>query len=131
RAYNRRAFTRSLRAVFGRARPPDEGTIEALWYLLRFGGGLRVVHRTIRYLHERRRLRDRWVEALVRCEVPLRFVVGMEDPVSGAAMAERYEALIPTPDIVRLGGIGHFPQLEAPDAVLAAFEAWVEGGAAG
>ena len=50
-------------------------------------------------------------------------LVGLDlGPVSGPVIADRYEELVPAPDVVRLHGIGHFPQLEAPDAVLRAFE---------
>jgi hypothetical protein len=34
-------------------------------------------------------------------------------------MADRYLQLIPDPDVVMLDeGVGHWPQIEAPDAVL-------------
>jgi pimeloyl-ACP methyl ester carboxylesterase len=35
-------------------------------------------------------------------------------------MVARYRELVPNPDVVELPDIGHYPQLEAPDAVLAA-----------
>ena len=57
--------------------------------------------------------------------MPLRFVNGPEDPVSGRHMAERYRELVPNPDVVLLDGIGHYPQLEAPEHVLEAFLAFV------
>ena len=41
-------------------------------------------------------------------------------------MADRYPELIPNPDVVLLDSIGHYPQLEAPDQVLAAFPEFVE-----
>jgi pimeloyl-ACP methyl ester carboxylesterase len=53
--------------------------------------------------------------------VPLRLVNGPDDPVSGAHMVARYRELIPAPDTVSLPGIGHYPQVEAPSAVLDAF----------
>jgi pimeloyl-ACP methyl ester carboxylesterase len=74
------------------------------------------------------------VGALQQARVPLRFINGPEDPVSGRHMAERYRELVPNPDVVLLEGIGHYPQLEAPEAVLAAFLAFVDrvdGGAPG
>jgi pimeloyl-ACP methyl ester carboxylesterase len=38
---------------------------------------------------------------------------------SGAPQPERYRQIIPNADVVLLGdGIGHWPQIEAPDAVL-------------
>jgi pimeloyl-ACP methyl ester carboxylesterase len=33
-------------------------------------------------------------------------------------MARRYRELIPGPDVVELAGIGHYPQVEASEAVL-------------
>ena len=51
--------------------------------------------------------------------VPLGVINGPIDPVSGAHMVERYRELVPNPDTVLLEGIGHYPQLEAPDQVLA------------
>ena len=33
-------------------------------------------------------------------------------------MAARYRELVPSPDVVDLPGVGHYPQLEAPEAVL-------------
>ena len=42
-------------------------------------------------------------------------------------MAARYREVIPNPDVVMLGGdIGHWPQIEAPDAVLEAFLAHID-----
>ena len=75
---------------------------------------------------ERRQNRKRWVGALQRTTVPLRFVNGPLDPVSGAAMAARYRQIIPAPDVVVLDGIGHYPQVEAPERVLEAFFSFVE-----
>jgi pimeloyl-ACP methyl ester carboxylesterase len=35
-------------------------------------------------------------------------------------LGARYRVLVPRPDVVELPGVGHYPQLEAPDAVLSA-----------
>jgi pimeloyl-ACP methyl ester carboxylesterase len=37
-------------------------------------------------------------------------------------MADRYRQLVPRPDVVELPGVGHYPQIEAPDQVLRAYE---------
>ncbi|QDR37101.1 alpha/beta hydrolase, partial [Pseudomonas aeruginosa] len=39
-------------------------------------------------------------------------------PISGAHMVERYRQLVADADCVLLDGIGHYPQIEAPAAVL-------------
>ena len=76
------------------------------------------MHRLIRYMPERRVQRERWLTAMQRGEVPLRLIDGGVDPISGAHMLARYRELVPNPDCVLLENIGHYPQTEAPDAVL-------------
>jgi pimeloyl-ACP methyl ester carboxylesterase len=46
------------------------------------------------------------------------------DPVSGRHLADRYRELVPAADVVVLEGVGHYPQLEAPESVCAAFLAF-------
>ena len=72
-------------------------------------------------MEERRRHRERWVGALRDAAgrgIPVRLIDGTEDPVSGGHMVARYRELIPDPDVVELAGVGHYPQTEAPDAVI-------------
>jgi pimeloyl-ACP methyl ester carboxylesterase len=121
RLSSKRTFARGLTAVFGPRTPPSAALIDELWTLLRHADGERVLHRLIGYMAERRRLRERWVEPLLRTRVPLRLVDGSLDPVSGAHLAARYRALVPNADVVELPGIGHYPQVEDPDGVLRAF----------
>ncbi|BAO60342.1 alpha/beta hydrolase [Pseudomonas protegens Cab57] len=80
--------------------------------------GPRILHKLIGYIPERRARRERWVSAMQRGEVPLRVIDGALDPISGAHMVERYRQLIPRADTVLLPNIGHYPQIEAPLAVL-------------
>jgi pimeloyl-ACP methyl ester carboxylesterase len=55
-------------------------------------------------------------------KVPVRLIDGPVDPNSGAHMARRYAEAIPNADVVMLADdIGHWPQLEAPEAVLEHF----------
>ena len=62
-----------------------------------------------------------------RPTMPMRLIDGPVDPNSGRHMAQRYLEVIPNPDVVMLDdGIGHWPQIEAPDAVLAHFLAHVD-----
>lgn len=57
-----------------------------------------------------------------RAGKPLRFINGPADPISGAHMAARWGDLVGHDSVVLLEPlIGHWPQLEAPAAVVAAF----------
>jgi pimeloyl-ACP methyl ester carboxylesterase len=78
----------------------------------------------INYMEQRRRNRARWVGALVESRVPRRLICGALDPVSGRHLADRYRELVPDPDVVVLEGVGHYPQLEAPDRVVDEYRAF-------
>lgn len=114
-----RAFGRSMRRIWG-ARPLPDDELAAMWALVSASDGVRVLPRLLGYLAERRAHRARWVGALVGANIPLRLIDGVLDPISGANLVARYRALVPDPDVVELPTVGHYPQLEAPDAVLAA-----------
>jgi pimeloyl-ACP methyl ester carboxylesterase len=127
RFFSEKRFARSLAAVFGRATRPTAAELREFARLVRFNDGPRIAHKLIGYMEERRRNRERWVGVLTTTRVPLRLVNGPEDPVSGRHMAERYEEIVPAPDVVLLEGIGHYPQFEAPDRVVDAYLEFLDG----
>ena len=114
-----RTFARSFSRVFGPATKPSREELAEFYELLVGNGGRAMAHRLFHYMPERITYRPRWVTALRDTSVPRRFINGSDDPVSGAHAAARYRELVPDPDVVALAGIGHYPQVEAPDAVLA------------
>jgi len=114
-----RTFARTMRGIWG-ATPPPEDELRAMWGLVTENGGREVMPKLIGYIAERREHRDRWVGALVQAKVPLRLIDGLRDPISGPHMVARYRELVPNPDVVELPTVGHYPQVEAPEAVLAA-----------
>lgn len=119
-AISRSSYARSMRAIFGPDTPPDAAFLDDTWAALKPREARRVLPALLGYLAERRAHRSRWLAGLTAARVPIRFVVGMADPISGAHMADRYEALISRANVVRLNRIGHYPQWEAPGAVVAA-----------
>jgi pimeloyl-ACP methyl ester carboxylesterase len=91
-----------------------------IWRANARDGGHLISHRLIHYITDRRRHAERWVTALETTDVPLSFVWGMLDPVSGAHMAERIGERLPDAPLLALDDVGHWPQLEAPNRVAAA-----------
>jgi pimeloyl-ACP methyl ester carboxylesterase len=92
----------------------------AIWQAISRQNGQLISHRLIRYMVDRTDNEERWVGALETTGVPLAFVWGMLDPVSGAHMAERIRERLPAAPFTALDDVGHWPQLEAPDRVAAA-----------
>lgn len=121
RLSSRRQFEASLRRIFGKATQPSPQFLEAHWKLLTRGEDPAVLAQLIRYMPERIERRERWVGALLTSKVPLKLIDGADDPVSGRHMAARYRELVPSADVTLLEGIGHYPQVEAPEAVLEAY----------
>ena len=112
-------------SVFGANSQPDEPTLEAVWQLVNYNHGLLVLPPLLGYIAERRQFRERWVKALREARMPLALVNGSADPVSGAHMVARFREVVGDQHFIReLPGIGHYPQLEAPAAVLEACAAF-------
>ena len=118
---SRARLARSLHGIFGPATPPDDELVDDFWSLIIANDGRAVMHKLIRYVRERRAQRARWVGALQQARIPLKLIDGAADPVSGAHVAERYRQLVPRADVTLLADIGHYPQVEAPAAVLRAY----------
>jgi pimeloyl-ACP methyl ester carboxylesterase len=91
-----------------------------IWRSMKREDGYKLMYLLIRYMTDRRAHGDRWTGALERTDVPLNFIWGMLDPVSGAHMAERIKERLPNAPITEFADVGHWPALEAPDRVAAA-----------
>jgi pimeloyl-ACP methyl ester carboxylesterase len=117
-------FDRNMQQIFGQSTPPTRAELDAMWSMIIENDGLRVFPKLIGYMSERKRYRARWVGATTKARndnIPLRLIDGADDPVSGRHMAQRYAELVPAADVMLLNGIGHYPQLEAPQEVLRGF----------
>lgn len=115
-----RTFRKNMTRVFGPETPPSEAFLQQSWRLLAADDGRHALPALIRYMDARRTNRERWVTPLVERVIPVRLVNGVLDPVSGGHMVDRFEALVPDADVVRLPHIGHYPHVEDPEAVLSA-----------
>ncbi len=99
---------------------PVAGAAEDMWRGLERDGGARILYRLIRYIENRREHEARWVGALEQTDVPIAFIWGMLDPISGAHVAERLADRLPSAPLRALRDVAHWPPLEAPDRVTAA-----------
>lgn len=110
-----RVFRAQLRRIL--ARPVPEEELALMWALLAHNEGRARLPQIIGYMEERWRFWERWIGALRRLDVPALVLWGQEDPVAVPAIADLLASEIPGAASVRLPGVGHYPQIEAPDAV--------------
>lgn len=127
RMMSQQKFRRAMENIFGSATQPNEDFIREHWELMMFNNGRAIFHKLIRYMKERRQFRARWVGALQTAAIPLKVIDGAVDPISGRHMVERYCELVPDPDVSLLEHIGHYPQVEDPEAVLQLYLAFRAG----
>jgi pimeloyl-ACP methyl ester carboxylesterase len=125
RLTSERRFKASLRAICARDWPAGE--IDEAWQGLVRAGGKAVMPKLLRYIAERSRHRARWVGALEQAGVPIALINGLEDPISGRSIVARWRERLPAAPVFELPGVGHYPQVEAPDDVLAAYRTFQPG----
>ncbi|HEX5225367.1 MAG TPA: alpha/beta hydrolase [Solirubrobacteraceae bacterium] len=112
-------FTPGLRPTFADSYDAAADSAE-MWRGLAREHGQRNLHLLIRYMTDRSTHERRWVAALEQTDVPLGFVWGMLDPVSGAHMAERIRERLPAAPLLALEDVAHWPPLEAPERLAGA-----------
>ncbi|WP_205876467.1 alpha/beta fold hydrolase [Mycobacterium camsae] len=124
---SRRLLEPTLREMFGPKTKPTRHMMDVFNEILDYNDGRRVMHKVGRFINDRYIHRNRWVRAMRQTAVPQRLINGPIDPNSGAHMARRYAEVVPKADVVMLAeDIGHWPQLEAPEAVLTHFFAHID-----
>ncbi len=111
------SFKLNFNAVFGKDTKPTAEEINSFWYLMNYPKKSRIAHRMLHYMKERVEFKERWVGALRDTKIPLLLINGVDDPVSGGHLADAYEKEVRQSEIIRLSGIGHYPQVEDYPAV--------------
>ena len=114
------AKTRTLLGgVMGKQKLSDDEFAE-LWHGIALNDGHKLSYLHIRYNNERGQHHQRWEKALADWDGPLHLVWGLDDPVSGRHVLELAQERYLRARVTALEGIGHYPQVEAAQAVIAA-----------
>lgn len=126
RLYKKKNLQKTFSKIFGPNTQASAEEIDGFWELINYNNGRAIVHK-FRYMEERVVHKERWLKALQEAKCPIRLINGLADPISGANIVDLYLKVIPKPDCIQLEGIGHYPQVEAPEAVLSNFFDFVKG----
>jgi pimeloyl-ACP methyl ester carboxylesterase len=117
RFMSKKSLSKSFSEIFGKDTPPEPQDIDILWKLLEHNKGMRVIPKLLTYIDERSVHGERWKKAMIETSIPLYFINGVQDPISGQHMLDYYREVIPNPQTAALN-VGHYPQIEAPQQVL-------------
>ncbi|MFC5749834.1 alpha/beta fold hydrolase [Actinomadura rugatobispora] len=115
-AANERTFRETWSAVYSREHPLDPVQAAQHWQALRAGGpGRTLQRRLLDYIPERRAAGARYAAAIQDNSARLSFLWGLQDPVSGSAIAAALPERLTDPDLVTYPDAGHCPHIEIPD----------------
>jgi pimeloyl-ACP methyl ester carboxylesterase len=121
---NKASLRRGFNKIFGPKSQPSDYEIDTLWQLIEHNDGKRVLPKLLSYIDERSQHTKRWVQSMISTTVPLYFINGVQDPISGQHMLDYYIDIIPNARTTALD-VGHYPQLEAPKEVLALYQSFL------
>lgn len=115
---NQTLFDKNFSKVFGPNTQPSQQELIDQWYVICHQKGYEIADKLTHASVDREKNRERWVGALTAPNVPILYISGQLDPVTGSETVARYLELVPNPNVIKLDSVGHFPQLENPKEVL-------------
>lgn len=115
RLSSQRVFNRNMRRLWHDPTALSPQDLDTMWQLLTRDEGKAVLPRITQYLRDRALFWHRWVGALQQAELPLSFLWGAEDPITGADVARVHHDEAAGSRLTVLDGVGHYPMLEAPE----------------
>ena len=114
--FTQKKFGKAFSEVFGKNTKPDEKELNTLWKLITYPNQIKISHKLLHYIQDRKKNQKRWLDALTKTDVPLLFINGCSDPVSGRHLIEEIEKMpIKNAKFIKWTEIGHYPQWENPE----------------
>ncbi len=130
RLSSKRFFKMQFGSVFSDAHPLTDAEADDQWSLLTFNGGRRIAHLLVNYMDERERFTERWHGAVRDWPGNLSLAWGMLDPAANVQILAGLRELRPGVPVTELAELGHYPQLEDPEAFCAVLRRAQNGAAA-
>jgi len=122
---NKKSLTKNFDKIYG-DKKATEKELDEFYQQMLYNDGKGITYKLMRYITDRRNNADRWKAALTETNVPLHFINGPLDPVSGRHLAEYCKELLPHCQVDILEGVGHYPHDEAPKRVLDAYFSFMD-----
>ena len=120
RLNSKKMLKNSFDKIFGVQKASEE-EINDFWTCIVHQDGNLILHKLIGYIQNRIDNKERWENALIAFKSPQILINGPLDPISGQHLANYYTKKVPNANVVLLEGVGHYPQTEAPEALLKAY----------
>lgn len=114
RLTSQRVFNRNMRQLWHDPSTLPDTELDAMWELLIRDDGKAALPKLTQYLRDRVLFWNRWVGALRQSQLPLGFLWGAEDPITGRDIANVHHAESPGSRLTVLDNVGHYPMIEAP-----------------
>lgn len=112
RLASKATMTRNFRKIYSDASKVDADEMDAIWDMMLFNNGRRVLSKITRYIEQRYTHWDRWIGALKETDLSIHVLWAEEDPVAVVKMAHVIEAETQNSHKTILANLGHFPMLE-------------------
>lgn len=120
RFLNKKSLRKGFDQIYGEKKATEE-ELGQFYDLMLYKDGKAITHKLMRYITNRRENAVRWKAALTEATIPLHFINGPLDPVSGIHLAQYCKELLPQWKVDILDGVGHYPHDEAPERVLVSY----------
>ncbi|MEL6181398.1 MAG: alpha/beta hydrolase [Myxococcota bacterium] len=115
RLSSQRVFDHNMRTLWHDPSTLSQADLDTMWTLLIHNEGRAVLPQLTQYLQDRVNYWHRWVGALQHSQLPLAFLWGTSDPITGVDVAQVHHNEAPESTLTLLEQVGHYPMLEAPE----------------
>ncbi len=113
-------------SIFGLQNKPSKREWAEFWKVINFNDGKNISYKLSDYMNQRIKFQKEWTDALINTKIPLKLIIGTEDPISGTAIAESFEKMVPNPNVNLIENSGHYPQVETPEKVIQLYQEFLK-----
>jgi len=114
RLSNKKTLSKNLQNIFYDKNKIKQFEIDALWHMMTYNNGRKVLHNVTQYIKQRYHNWDRWIGGLKSTHLNIHIVWAKNDPVAIVKIARTIHQECKNSDLLILRNLGHFPMLEDP-----------------